>query len=105
MAATLLTHYTVLYSSNQFPRRIGLMAGDEFVGQVVFHPDGATLPEDALQDGQPQLHMHLADYANVMDLLRNERPVELIFSGEGGSNENVLRAHGERVGEGESRRR
>ena len=46
MAQTQITGYDVIYSSNAFPRRIGLLNGKNFIGQLIFMPDGSTLPAD-----------------------------------------------------------
>jgi len=101
MPTTQIEKYHVIYSANRFDRRIGLMAGGAYIGQLVFHPNGATLPADGLNGTQPQLHYHLDDFANALDLLRNEKPVYLLYSGSGGGYENALVTDPETVGEGE----
>jgi hypothetical protein len=103
MPVTPIESYQVIYSANQFARRIGLLAGSTYIGQLVFHPDGATLPPDGLLGDQPQLHYHLADFENAIDLLRNEQPMSLLYNGSGGGFENALISGTEPVGEGESR--
>lgn len=102
MPTTRIESYHVIYSANQFARRIGLLAGGAYIGQMVFHPDGATLPSDGLLGNQPQLHYHLADFENAIDLLRNEQPMYLLYNGSGGGFENAIVSEQEPVGEGES---
>jgi hypothetical protein len=75
MALTVIDSYMVQYSSNTFSRRIGLKNGANYIGQLVFMPEGTTLPADKMQGTQAQLYYHLEDFANCIDLLRNEKPV------------------------------
>jgi hypothetical protein len=42
------------------------------------------------------------DFHNVLDLLRNEKPIYLLFSGSGTGFENGITTTAESVGEGES---
>ena len=92
--------YTVVYSANMFQPRIGLKQGAVFIGQCVFHPNGTALPPDLLrQNGQVDLQYHLDDFQNVLDLLRNEKPVFLNFNGVGA--ENNVNTSPENVGDGD----
>ncbi|MCH6483348.1 hypothetical protein MMG85_07170 [Pseudoxanthomonas sp. LH2527] len=102
MPTTQIEKYHVIYSANTFRRRIGLMAGGAYIGQLVFHANGATLPADGLNGTQPQLNYHLDDFQNAIDLLRNEKPVYLLYNGSGGGFENALVTDPETVGEGEA---
>ena len=70
MPTTQIEKYHVIYSANTFRRRIGLMAGGAYIGQLVFHANGAALPADGLNGTQPQLNYHLDDFQNCIDLLR-----------------------------------
>lgn len=99
MLNAVVHHYTVMYSSNAFTPRIGLKSNGSFVAQLLFHPDGQALPADGVLDGQPQLHYHLADFANIIDLLRNEKPLRVIYTGSGAGFENTLEVFDERVGD------
>jgi hypothetical protein len=60
MATTPIDDFEVLYASNSFVPRIWLLAG-----------------------GQVNLYYHQEDYANALDLLRNDSPTYLLFSGTG----------------------
>lgn len=79
--------YTVSYAANTFRPRIGLKSGDTILGQCVFLPNGTTLPQDFLRpSGQADVHYHLDDFANVIDVLRHEKPVFFRFIGSGAEN-------------------
>ena len=92
--------YFVTYSANGFIPRIGLMdAQDRYVGQLEFQADGSVLEADVLQPSGFRLRYHLANYPHLIDLLRNERPLEVFFNGSGGGFENGLRTGREGVGE------
>jgi hypothetical protein len=101
MALTQIDQYEVMYSANTFFPRIWLKNGGKFIGQLIFHPDGAALPADGLSGGQVNLHYHLANFENAIDLLRNEKPMFLLFSGSGGGFENGIKTTAEPLGEGE----
>ncbi len=105
MQQTRITGYQVMYSANRFPPRIWLHGDSGSIGQLVFHANGETLPEDAIQGVAPSLHYHLDDFHNALDVLRNESPVWLLYSGSGGGYENGLRTDPEGVGQGEPRLR
>jgi len=102
MALTKIDQYEVMYSANQFPPRIWLKNGGNFIGQLIFRPNGSVLPPDALSGGQANLNYHLDDLQNTLDLLRNEKPMYLLFVGSGGGNENGIKTTQEAVGEGEA---
>jgi len=99
MQQTRITGYQVMYSANRFPPRIWLHGESGSIGQLVFHANGEVLPEDAIQGTAPSLHYHLDDFHNALDVLRNEHPVWLLYSGRGGSYENGLRSDRKGVGE------
>jgi hypothetical protein len=54
-----------------------------------------------MSGGQVNLYYHLDDYPNAIDLLRNEGPMHLLYSGSGGGFENGIKMTEEVVGEGE----
>ena len=83
MPLTRIDAYEVFYSANSFSPRIGLKHAGEFIGQLIFKPNGATLPADTSENGQVKLHYHLDDFHNAIDLLRNEKPVYLYYNGSG----------------------
>jgi hypothetical protein len=93
--------YEVLYSANSFSPRIALKNAGNYIGQLLFLPNGSTLPADTVVNKQAQLHYHLDDFRNVVDLLRNEKPIYMYYNGSGSGFENGIRTMSERVGEGE----
>jgi|SRR3954451_21321368 len=98
MAVTQIDDYEVMYSANTFPPRIWLKSQGEYIGQLVFEASGASLPPDT-QDG---LYYHLDDFPNILDMLRNEKPMYLLFSGSGPGFENGVKTTAEPIGEGEA---
>jgi hypothetical protein len=102
MTLTKIDEYEVMYSANTFVPRIWLKNSNKFVGQLIFKPNGASLPPDNMVGGQVNLYYHLEDYHNAIDLLRNEGPMYLLYSGSGLGNENGIKTTPEVVGEGET---
>ena len=102
MALTIIDEYEVLYAANSFVPRIWLKNGGTFIGQLIFKPNGSALPPDATSGGQVNLYYHLDDFENALDLLRNEKPMYLLFSGSGPGFENGIKTTEEAIGEGES---
>ena len=86
-----IEEYIVTYPTNKRTPRISLVVGSgELAGELIFMPNGTTLPADT----QSQAHYHLDDFANVLDLLRNERPIYYIHNGPGHDNANGLQTGG-----------
>ena len=101
MAITQIDDFMIIYSSNSFVPRIGLVARGEFIGQLVFEPNGAALPPDGEIGNQVTLYYHQEDYANALDLLRSDAPTYLLFNGTGPGFENAITTSQEVVGAGE----
>jgi hypothetical protein len=95
----MISEYEVMYSANKFPPRIWLKNAGKFIGQLIFKADGAALPSDAMTGGQVNIYYHLADFANILDLLRNEKPMYLLWAG--ATSENGIKTTAEIVGEAE----
>lgn len=93
-----IDEYNVTYSSNTFRPRIGLKSKGNYVAQLTFHHGSDPLPEDGEKNGEYQLHYRLEDFANMINLLRNEAPAQFVFVGNGGGNENAIRFFNGRVG-------
>jgi hypothetical protein len=102
MALTKIDSYEVMYSANTFFPRIWLKGGGKPLGQLIFKPNGTALPADNMSGGQVNLYYHLDDYRNAIDLLRNEKPLYLLYSGSGSGFENGIKTTEEVAGEGES---
>jgi hypothetical protein len=96
-----INSYAALYAANTFNPRIGIMTANNLpLGQLVFLPDGAQLPADfQTPNGQVQLHYHRQDFSNILNILRNEKPIFLFFTGPGF--ENSIGTDVEPVGEDE----
>jgi hypothetical protein len=92
-----IDEYEVMYSSNKFPPRIWLKSTGKYIGQLIFQPNEATLPADAVAGGQYNLRYHLGDFQNCIDMLRNEKPMYLLWTGPTG--ENGIKTMAEAVGE------
>ncbi len=97
MGTTKIDEYEVMYSSNKFPPRIWLKGAGKYIGQLIFQANGATLPPDALVGTQCNIYYHLDDFQNCIDLLRNEKPMYLLWMGAG--SENGIKTLAEAVGE------
>lgn len=108
----IIEEYRVTYSSNTFWPRIALLKAGKYFGQLEFLPNGKELPPDTkvFSGTGPKknwtacitLHFHLDDFKNVIDLLRNEKPMYLVYAGSGPGNENCIDSFTEPVGEGET---
>jgi hypothetical protein len=101
MPLTRVDAYEVFYSANSFSPRIALKHAGEPIGQLVFKPNGATLPPDTNASGKVTLYYHLDAFHSVVDLLRNEKPIYLYYNGSGPGFENGIKTMLEKVGEGE----
>lgn len=99
MFTTKIDEYEVMYSANKFMPRIWLKSAGKYIGQLIFHPNGTTLPADSMTGTQVNLHYHLDDFQNCIDMLRNEKPMYLLWMGAGA--ENGIKTTAEAVGENE----
>jgi hypothetical protein len=101
MALTPIDAYEVMYSANTFAPKVWLKHGNKYVCDLRFMPNGSVLPPDTMVSGRVILYYHLDDFHNAIDLLRNETPMYLLYSGPGSGFENGIRTLEEVVGEGE----
>ena len=101
MPLTQIDEYEVMYSANTFPPRIWLKHAGKYIGQLIFYPNGSALPPDGVSGGQINLSYHLANFENAIDLLRNEKPMYLLYSGSGPGFENGIKTTAEPLGEEE----
>ena len=110
MAIVEIKKYDVAYyaggrNAARYPYRaiIGLRDDNhKLIGAAYFHQDPATMPGSDTQkaSGYISCHYVAADYPQVLDILRNERPVYVEFGVETG-NIAIIRTSAEPVGEGE----
>lgn len=101
MSLTRIDAYEVFYAANASVPRIALKGAGNYIGMLVFLPNGTALPADTVTKGQIVLYYHLDRYAHALDLLRNEKPVYLYYNGSGAGFENGVKTMVEKVGEGE----
>ena len=77
-----IDNYSVVYD-NVSPTIVLESAGNS-VGVLVFKPNGAILPQNTTNTiGSPprqyySLYYHFDDFQNVIDILRNEKPVYIL---------------------------
>jgi hypothetical protein len=102
VTTTIIDQYEVLYSANTFVPRIWLKSAGKYLGQLIFKPIGSALPLDNMTGTQVNLYYHLDDFDNIIDLLRNEKPMYLLWAGSGPGYENGVKTTAEPVGEGEA---
>jgi hypothetical protein len=98
MALTAIDNYEVIYSSAPFVPRIGLISQGNFIGQLIFMPDGSQLPGDT----PGNLYYHLEDFENLLEVLASDKPIYLLFAGTGPGFENGILTAPEPVGAGVS---
>jgi hypothetical protein len=98
MALTQITDYQVQYSANTFPPRIWLKNGANFIGQLIFMPDGSALPPDGQSGSQVNLYYHLEDFENAFAILSEEKIVYLLYSGSGPGFENGIQTSADPLG-------
>lgn len=60
--------------------QIELVNDSTVLGWVRFHDPGTPFPEDAQVEGKIIMHLPSAMFENVLDVLRNEKPVHFSFS-------------------------
>lgn len=103
MAVTLIKSYKIQFSSNGFVPRIALYDKDENkIGRLVFYPDDTKLPSDRQEPrGEVTVMYKMNQYPMLVDILRNENPVYLVFNGTDQHSENGVRTDLEPIGEGE----
>jgi hypothetical protein len=82
--------------------RISLYEAQTLLGWIDFVDDGKPVPQDKHDTAQNLIFMHLpgAMFENVLNVLRNEKPISYSFSGPGA----ILRTSEEPIGESEPSR-
>ena len=98
-----ITNYHILiygtkdgYSNSR--AQIALYNGTAVVGYIRFKDDGMTYPADSESSGIIYMHVPSSQFANVLDILRNENPLNIYFAS---SHAFFGTAGKEAVGEGE----
>jgi hypothetical protein len=73
MPITKIDQYEVMYSANKFPPRIWMWGAGKPLGQLIFMPDGANLPQDTINNNQVNLYYHLENLETMLTLFRGEK--------------------------------
>ena len=90
-------------SGNQPLARIICYEGEDVAGMITFHQDEAIVPNAGVfQRDKIRIGYAIRRYSEVMDLLRNEEPLELYLDPEAGWGA-LLTCELEPVGEGDDR--
>ena len=77
--------------------QIQLSDGATVLGWVRFHDPGMAFPNDSQSGGKIIMHLPSTMFENVLDILRNEKPIHYYFV----SNHAFLGTSAEPVGEAE----
>jgi hypothetical protein len=97
-----VTQYHVLFygSSTGYQdnrAQISVYEGSTVLGYIRFHDHGMPFPNDSQSGGRIIMHLPSTMFQNVMDVLRNEKPINYYFA----SGRAFLGTSTEPVGEGE----
>lgn len=97
-----VTNYHVLFYGSQDGyqtnrAQITLYNGASPVGYVRFNDPGMTFEADYVDSGVIRMHLPSTSFQNVLDVLRNESPINVYFAAGRG----FLGTNAEAVGEGE----
>ena len=102
-----INEYFVSFPTNS-PPEINLNSSGKNVGKLIFKPNGTILPSPTNPNGIVTLYYHFEDFQNIIDVLRNEKPVWLSFTCINptippavGTSYGVIHTGNEPVGEGE----
>ena len=87
---TKIDQYEIMYSANKFPPRIWLFGGlgGKTLGQLIFMPDGTTLPQDNMSNNQVNLYYHLENFETMITLFRGDKTLYILWAGSGPGFEN-----------------
>ena len=97
-----VTEYHILFygSANGYldnRAQIQLSEGTNVLGWVRFHDPGMPFPNDSQAGGKIIMHLPSSMFENVLDVLRNEEPINYYFT----AGRAFLGSSTEPVGEGE----
>jgi hypothetical protein len=87
---TKIDQYEVMYSANKFPPRIWMYGGSKPLGQLMFMPDAAALPQDTINNNQVNLYYHLENLETMLALFRGDKTLYLLWAGSGPGFENGI---------------
>jgi hypothetical protein len=97
-----VTQYSVLFygtPDGYLDCRAQIQVGDgqNVLGWIRFHDQGMPFPADSVTAGKIIMHVPSSMFENIIDVLRNEKPINYYFA----SNHAFLGTSTEPVGEGE----
>jgi len=104
-----INHYWVHFQAGHIenslifpPTIVKCYLDDDIVLQLYFYPDNKKLPENYydVKSKLVYLRYHLSMYPNIIDLLRNEKPIYFSYSDK--SKVGYVRTGKEPVGEGDN---
>jgi len=95
-----LSIFSSRYDENEVISAIMLSSDTSFYGYLHFLADGSELPQAKKQYGLFYMYYHQMDYLAIVDMLRNENPVYLIYNEDDHKNCRITTMQ-EPVGEGE----
>jgi hypothetical protein len=93
-------NYASRCGTNDIKAVVVLNGESGFLGYVNFMTNGCSLPKSVKQNGLYFLYYHFSDMPIIVDMLRNEKPLYLIFQDDG-NNTCRISTSTEIVGEGE----
>ena len=102
MALRQFDSYSIVYYGGKdtyLHSRIGLLSGGTAVGRLNFITDGNSIPESKDLNGLFIINFHESRFSEVVDILRNEKPLYLDLASHLGIG--VLQTTKEPIGEGE----
>jgi len=75
-------NYKVFYYSqyNDLKCYVYLYQGTSYQGRLAFHEDGSAIPDNAAYSGNPTLNYPVSEFANVMEILREEKPLNITLN-------------------------
>ena len=73
--------YRLLFATPQLGARIiELSNANKIIGQLIFPPDNVALPNPDFTNGIIHLFFHEKDFANVLNIVQNVKPLSVIFN-------------------------
>ena len=76
--ATPFQTYTVHYFSGGIVQaQIQIFASGQFIGNITFHKDSASLPPNTLSNGVHNLNYTISRFRDVLQILQYEKPLHV----------------------------
>ena len=82
--ATVTQYHALFYGTSDGYQdnraQIALYQGSDVLGYIRFHDPGMPFPNDSQSGGRITMHLPSAMFENVIDILRNEEPINFYFA-------------------------